>query len=158
MLTIKRGGVVVYRVALWHPSLVSLLFSVCTPFGPPRNQHVPLETQVETVLPNFRYQLQFISGAVETNVSSNLQIRQLLNAMYGGRGPLGEHGFTVSEGLIFENLPLLRPTQLLNDKVQSRRCHDLHQCLTMSRKWTIMLSNIAEMAYIRLVSMEKRVF
>ena len=116
-LLLQRGGVVVYRVALWYPTLVSLLFSVCTPFGPPRKQYVPLQEQVTTVLPNFRYQLQFIEGKVEENVSSKEQMRQVLNAMYGGRGPQGEPGFTVRDGLIFKNLPLVRPTQLLNKKV-----------------------------------------
>ena len=109
----------VYRVALWYPSLISLLFSVCTPFGAPKKQYVPLEEQVKTSLPNFRYQLQFISGEVEEYISSKHRIRQLLNAMYGGRGARGEHGFTVSGGLIFKNLPLIRPTRLLSETVHS---------------------------------------
>ena len=78
---------------------------------------MPLEEQVNTVLPNFRYQLQFIGGKVEENIVSKSQMRQLLNAMYGGRDPQGKSGFTVREGLIFENLPLVRPTRLLSQEV-----------------------------------------
>ena len=52
-------------------------------------------------------------------------MRQLLNAMYGGRGPQGEDGFTVEEGLVFENLPIVRPTRLLSEKVYITRLRTL---------------------------------
>jgi pimeloyl-ACP methyl ester carboxylesterase len=46
------GGAVVYRFALRYPKLVSAVFSVCTPFAPPRKEFVDA-----TVLPNFKYQV-----------------------------------------------------------------------------------------------------
>ena len=38
-----------------------------------------------------------------------------LNALYGGRGPKGERGFYAHKGVRFDELPILRPTQLLDE-------------------------------------------
>ena len=78
---------------------------------------MPLETLIETNLPNFRYQLQFRSGEVEENIISKEQIRQFLNGLYGGKGPAGETGFSVEEGVQFKNLPSLGPTPLMSSRV-----------------------------------------
>ena len=107
------GGAVVYRVALWHPNLITGLFSVCTPFWTPSAQHTPLEKLVKTVLPNFAYQLHLASGEVEKHVKTREQIKQFLNAMYGGRGASGEVGFDVRSGLLFENLPRIEQSPLM---------------------------------------------
>jgi soluble epoxide hydrolase / lipid-phosphate phosphatase len=40
-------------------------------------------------------------------------IKMFLNTAYGGKGPNSEVGFVAEKGLLFENLPLLRPTRLL---------------------------------------------
>lgn len=45
-------------------------------------------------------------------------IRQFLNALYGGRGPKGEVGFTVEDGVLFEELPKIGPSPLVNEKVR----------------------------------------
>ena len=115
----NRGGAVVYRIALWYPTLVTHLFSVCTPYWPPSKQYISLEDLVKTVLPNFGYQLQLGSGVVEKAISTKEEIRQFLNSLYGGRGAQGEVGFDVVQGANFENLPKLDPTPLLSPKVSS---------------------------------------
>lgn len=102
------GGAIVYRVAIWYPKLISALFSVCTPFVPPKTRYVPA-----TVLPNFKYQLQF-GGGLENHIVGEAKIREFLNGMYGGRGANGEMAFDVSHGYLLDNGPKLRPTKLLS--------------------------------------------
>ena len=86
---------------------------------------MPLEVRVKTALPNFGYQVQLGSGDVEKRVKSKDQIRSALNAMYGGRGPNGEFGFSIKNGFIFENLPKIGPSPLLTSDVWV----SLHICL-----------------------------
>jgi soluble epoxide hydrolase / lipid-phosphate phosphatase len=109
------GGAVVYRIALWYPALISAVISICTPYIPPSREYFRLEQIVQTVLPNFAYQIQLASGVVEKEVEKigPNGIRIFLNAMYGGKGPNGEVGFVAEKGLLFENWPLLAPTRLL---------------------------------------------
>ena len=110
-----------YRVALWYPEIISHLFSVCTPYlAPAKGKYVSLQDIVTTVLPNFGYQLQLGSGEVEKVLDSREQIRLFLNAMYGGKGPNGEVGFSPQSGIIFENLPHLGPSPLLSAQVSSQ--------------------------------------
>ncbi|KAI9826292.1 MAG: hypothetical protein M1832_000209 [Thelocarpon impressellum] len=109
------GGSIVFRVALWHPELVTHIFSVCTPYLPPSKTFTPLEDVVRTVLPNFAYQLQLAGPEVEARIQTKPQIRQFLNAMYGGRGPNGEVGFDVRKGVLLDNLGLLGKTPLLTE-------------------------------------------
>lgn len=123
MLTSRRGGAIVYRVALWYPDLVTHLFSVCTPYPVPSKEFKPLEELVKTRLPNFTYQLQLASGEIEKHISSKEQIKQLLNGLYGGRGPNGEVGFIPIQGVLLENLPKLSHTRLLSEKVCNTRVH-----------------------------------
>ena len=108
-----------YRVCLYHPEIVSHLITICTPYIPPAKEYVPLETIVKEWLPNFAYQLQLRGPDVEAKITSREQIKQFLNAAYGGRGPNGEAGFRVTEGVIFQNLPILGPTPLLSAKVST---------------------------------------
>ncbi|KAK3176905.1 hypothetical protein OEA41_008231 [Lepraria neglecta] len=110
------GGAIVYKVALWFPELVTHLFSVCTPHRAPTKTYMPLEAMVSK-LPNFGYQLQLASGAVEEHIKTKAQIKQFLNGLYGGKGPNGEVGFDVRKGVLFENLPILRKTPLLDEEM-----------------------------------------
>ncbi|MCJ1302531.1 hypothetical protein MMC08_005335 [Hypocenomyce scalaris] len=110
------GGAIVYRVALWYPQFVTHLFSICTPYWPPSKEFVPLEELVKTKVPNFRYQLQLASGEIEKTIISKEQIRQMLNGLYGGRGPNGEVGFTTQQGLLVQNMPKLGPSPLITEK------------------------------------------
>ena len=103
---------------MWYPDFVSHLFSVCTPFFSVSKEYVPLEKLVDTVLPNFRYQLQLGSGDVEKAVTSKEQIRQFLGGMYGAQGPDGELGFSTERGLLLDNLPKLGAPPLLNERVR----------------------------------------
>jgi len=113
-----RGGAIVYRVALWHPELISVLFSVCTPYMvPTKGNYLTLNDMVKYKLPNFGYHIQLASGEVEKVIDSKSKIREFLNALYGGKGPNGEVGFNPQLGIIFDNLPKLAATPLLSAKV-----------------------------------------
>lgn len=98
----SKGGAIVYRVALWYPDLVTCIFAICTPYLAPSKSFTPLETLVQTKLPNFGYQIQLASGEVEKKIQSKEEIKQFLNALYGGQGPNGEVGFDIHKGLLFE--------------------------------------------------------
>jgi len=106
------GGVVVWKMAMWRPELVRAVFSVCTPYGPPRAEYVDLETMVR-ILPNFKYQLQLAGPDVEAAVVGTKRLRQFLNAMYGGRAPNGEAGFT-TEGVRLDILDDIEQSPLLS--------------------------------------------
>lgn len=104
-----------YRVALWHPRLVTHLFSVCTPYSPPSKHFKPLEHYVKQgILPNFAYQLKLADGQLDSLISRD-QIRQFLNGIFGGRGPKGERAFDTQHGVLLENLPILSPTTLVDE-------------------------------------------
>ena len=120
----RRGGAIAYRVALWYPEFVTHLFVVCTPYWAPTKELKSLEELVKTRLPNFGYQLQLASGDIEKVIASRDQLRQFLNALYGGRGPNGELGFTAEEGLLVQNLLKLGPSRLISAKV---RCYQSQQ-------------------------------
>lgn len=104
-----------YRVALWFPELVKEIFSVCTPFWATSQTFHSTEDIVKRS-PNWTYQIHLASGEVEKHIRSKEEMRQFLNAAYGGEGPDGEVGFHVRKGLLFEKLPKLRKTPLLDEK------------------------------------------
>lgn len=111
------GGALVWRVAMWHPDLISAVFSVCTPYNAPRTKNLTVEAMVSSgKVPNFAYQLQLMGPDVEQRIQGEEKVRQFLNGMYGGFGPNGEVGFKPTEGVLFDNLPLLRRTSLLSDE------------------------------------------
>ena len=112
------GGAIVYRVVLWHPELVSHLFSICTPYLPPdKGSFMPLKVMVRKVLPQFQYQIQLASGEVEKIINNHDTMRNFFKAMYGGRGPNGEKGFNVYKGVIEEDLSKMGDPPLLGPKV-----------------------------------------
>ena len=106
-----------YRVALWHPEFVTHIFAICTPYTAPTDRFVSLETIISAKLPNFGYQIQLASGTVENHIQTKEEIKQFLNAMYGGKGQNGESGFDVTRGIIFQNLKTLDNTRLMRDEV-----------------------------------------
>ena len=81
------------------------------------SHYTDISTLVKTKLPNFGYQLQLASGKVEAEIKTKEQIKQFLNALYGGAGPNGEVGFNVKEGTKFENLGKLGRTKLMGDEM-----------------------------------------
>ncbi|KAI1918281.1 hypothetical protein LOZ39_002433 [Ophidiomyces ophidiicola] len=110
------GGFVVYRIALHCPGFVTHIFSVCTPYGPPHREYVPLDKLVATRIPFFGYQLQFVSGELEKKIKTKNDIRQFLIALFGGRTPEGEIGFDVTKGALLDKVPNLRPSRLLSEE------------------------------------------
>jgi soluble epoxide hydrolase / lipid-phosphate phosphatase len=117
LMTNFRGGMVIWRTVLWHPALVSHVFSVCTPYDAPKKQFISTEALVEGPAPQFGYQLHLASGEVEKKIQSRDDIRQFLKGMYGGRGPNREVIFDPQKGILFENLHKVGNTRLLSEKV-----------------------------------------
>lgn len=109
------GGAVVWRTAMWQPELIKAVFSVCTPFHAPSKQFFPLDKIIASGhLPNFTYQLQFMGKELENEIQGEEKVRQLLNAMYGGRTPNKEPGFDAKKGILLDRLPEIGPNPLLS--------------------------------------------
>lgn len=107
------GAALVYRIALWHPDLISHVFTVCVPFVPPTRQYQSLEDLVRTRAPHLAYQLQFKSGELEKAIRTKDEIRQFLVALYCGKTPDGELGFNARKGVLLDKMMRLRPSRLL---------------------------------------------
>ncbi|KAJ5497388.1 hypothetical protein N7463_009375 [Penicillium fimorum] len=110
------GAALAYRIALWHPELVSHLFTVCVPYARPMPQNVSIEDLVRNVTPHFGYQLQFKSGELEKVIRSKDEIRQFLLALYGGRTEAGEFGFDANKGVLVETMGRLEISKLLSEE------------------------------------------
>lgn len=116
-LTETRGASLAYRVALWHPELVTHVFTLCVPYSVPQKRYLTLEDFVATIAPHFAYQIQFRGDELEDAVKSEEDIKQFLSAMYGGKTKDRKHGFDASHGILLENMPHLQPSRLLDEKV-----------------------------------------
>ncbi|KAF3384994.1 Bifunctional epoxide hydrolase 2 [Penicillium rolfsii] len=110
------GAALAYRIALWHPELISHLFTVCVPYARPTPTYVSLEDLVKNAAPNLMYQLQFASGDLEKEIRSKSDIKQFLSALYGGRTEKGEVGCDVNKGVLLDKLPALKPSRLLSEE------------------------------------------
>lgn len=89
-----------YRTALWHPTLVTHLFTASVPYPPPRAIWVPLE-EIRKAYPVLGYQLQFRSGEVERSVAGEAErVRWFLSALYGGRSKAGGFAFASERGVL----------------------------------------------------------
>ncbi|KAK2753249.1 hypothetical protein FQN54_007940 [Arachnomyces sp. PD_36] len=111
-----RGGAVVYRTALWHPDLITHVFSICTPFTPPYPQFIDLKSLVENMAPQFGYQLQFASTELEERVKSKEDIEQVLMSLYGGKTAEGEAGFDVKKGVLFDKFGKVGSSKLMSEE------------------------------------------
>ncbi|KAL9131105.1 MAG: hypothetical protein Q9217_000867 [Psora testacea] len=100
----------------WFSDLVTSIFTVCTPYHVPTRYFTPPEAIVQNKMPFWAYQIQLASGEVKKHVRSEEEMGQFLNALYGGRGPNGKLGFDRQKGLLFEHLPQLGKTRLLDQK------------------------------------------
>ncbi|KAH7205223.1 Alpha/Beta hydrolase protein [Fusarium oxysporum] len=110
------GGALAWRVAMWHPTLIKAVFSVCVPYIPPTAELVDLADLVAAGEPtNFKYQLQFRGPDVEERIKSPNDIRQLIQGIFGGRGEENEAIFTTERGVLFENLGRIGPSPLLDE-------------------------------------------
>ncbi|KAJ3453933.1 hypothetical protein MRS44_018565 [Fusarium solani] len=74
--------------------LVQGVFSVGNPFTPPSSV--------------------FLSPDDAARSKGLRRVRQFLNAMFGGTSPEGEVGFSVTEGVLFGNLPTLGQSRLIS--------------------------------------------
>ncbi|KAM0347167.1 hypothetical protein ACHAPU_005108 [Fusarium lateritium] len=111
------GGMIVWKVASWYPELIKGVFSVCTPYLPPRETFISLEALIESGhLLNFRYQLQLKGPDVESRLQGEEKIRQFLNALYGGRTPDGHPGFSTEDGVYFDKLAELSHSRLISEE------------------------------------------
>ncbi|KAK5234456.1 hypothetical protein LTR47_004489 [Exophiala xenobiotica] len=110
------GGAIVYRVAQYYPSLITAVFSICTPYFPPSPKYEPLALLVQSRLPNFGYQLHFASGEIEAAVQSKAEIRQFLHNMYGARTPSQEVAFDAERGVDLDKMARLGKNLLLTDE------------------------------------------
>lgn len=110
-----RGGMIVSRICLYHPSLVQAVFSVGTPYLPPSAAWEEFEKMIQSK-PTFQYQQLYGSPEFEAALESKEGIRQFFNAAYGGRGPNCELGFSTSQALM-ENWKILDKGTQLSDKV-----------------------------------------
>lgn len=112
---------VVFRVVLHHPTLVSHLFSICTPYEPPRplSQYQPTEALVRGPLPQFAYQLNLADpNDVEKAMdASTAALRGFLNGVYGGRKPDGSSVFHATKGIDLKDVEKVSRSPLLSDKV-----------------------------------------
>ena len=107
---------VVYRFAEYYPSLVTHVFSICTPYMAPQQTYLPLHTLVTKSLPNFTYQLDFAGGALEEALTTRDAIKGFLNGCYGGRGPNGEAIIRRNGRVEVENVGLFKSNPLCTDK------------------------------------------
>ena len=112
---------VVWRCALWHPELISNVFVVCTPYTAPSETYISTLDLVKGPLPQFGYQIHLASPEVENNVTTKEQIRQFLNGMYGGRTPKGKAMLSPENGVLFEQLPMMGQSKLINERVCRER-------------------------------------
>ncbi|KAJ6095996.1 hypothetical protein N7486_006742 [Penicillium sp. IBT 16267x] len=110
------GAFVAYRVALWHPDLVTHLFTLCVPYSSPKKDYLSLEEMARTVMPNFGYQMQFASGELEKVIQSKEEIKQFLTALLGGRTPERQAGFEAEKGILLDRLMRLRHSRLLSEE------------------------------------------
>lgn len=106
------GGFFVWRFILYYPYLVQGVFSVCTPYTAPREQYLDLET-ITKLVPNFKYQLQLASGAVDGYITTKDKLRAFFNGMFGGRTPDGKRIFTPEKGVDFELLEKVGPSPIM---------------------------------------------
>lgn len=125
-----RGAALAYRVALWHPELVTHLFTLCVPFAAPTRRYIPLEEFVATIAPHFAYQLQFRSRELEHAIRTEDDVKKFLSALYGGRTDDGQIAFYAEEGVILENMFRLRPSKLLSEEVRHLTCRQVWLVLT----------------------------
>ncbi|KAI1426026.1 Alpha/Beta hydrolase protein [Xylaria sp. FL1777] len=125
------GGLFVWRMAQYYPSLVRCVFSVCVPYVPPSSVRMALPDLVAK-MPNFTYQLQLASGKTEEIVAKSPErLRGFLNGVYGGTTPEGKPAITVSHGVLEENIDSIRQSPLVSKEmidfyVQEFSRHGLH--------------------------------
>ncbi|RTE68523.1 hypothetical protein BHE90_017100 [Fusarium euwallaceae] len=109
------GGAVVWRTAMWFPDLVQGVFSIGTPFIPPSSVFLSPDDAARSKGPmSSRYQTQFRGTEIEDEIRDEERVWQFLDAMFGGASTEGDVGFSVTEGVLFGNLPKLGQSRLIS--------------------------------------------
>lgn len=137
ILIVLRGGMIVSRVYLYHPTIDKAIFSLGTPCMPPAQVWLDFDAMVAEK-PAFKYQESFGSTAFEDHFQSKEEIRQYFNATFGGRGPNGELGFSTT-GALVQNWGILQAGTQLTKKVRNS--------LTLFQNSALRLAGIHEMDY-----------
>ena len=113
------GAGLAYKLAMWHPQLFKGFFTVAIPYLPPWLGLYPewadLSVYVENgTFPTLGYQLQWRDPAADRNFTTAVQVRQLLNTLFGGLTPDGQSALNPSTGLLYDLMPQLGPNPLVN--------------------------------------------
>ncbi|KAH8424945.1 alpha/beta fold hydrolase [Aspergillus melleus] len=111
------GAVIAYRVALWHPTFITHLFTFAIPYIPPSPKWIETEDMLK-MFPSLGYQLQFGSddGIIESFAKDKDGIRAFLNTLYGGRTADGKYAIDVTKGVDLEVAKTLGHTPLLAEE------------------------------------------
>ncbi|TGZ77365.1 alpha/beta-hydrolase [Ascodesmis nigricans] len=98
------GGVIIYRIYQYFPSLVSHIMCICTSYRALQRQYFSLDDIVKKV-PNFVYQVGLINPETERDLEDPVMIERFLKALHRGDNdpPKGRMRFMVREKMM-ENL------------------------------------------------------
>ncbi|KAI0380418.1 alpha/beta-hydrolase [Hypomontagnella monticulosa] len=108
------GAGLLWRFAMWHPSLFKAIFSIGFFFDPPVTEYVDLAVQIAAGnRSTFKYQLEFRDPSFDRPFENETLLRQFLTAAYDGTTANGTRGFT-PDGVNLDILPELQPSPLLN--------------------------------------------
>lgn len=111
------GGIMVWRVAMYHPELIRAVFSFTAPYFPPSPITTTLE-QVVQMIPSFRYQFSNRDGAVEAAVGDSREnLEAFLKGAFGATTLKGELPFDIHQGIYPERLAHLGASALLSPEM-----------------------------------------
>ncbi|KAI5779695.1 Alpha/Beta hydrolase protein [Geopyxis carbonaria] len=111
------GGMIVFRIHMWHPGLVSHIITLSTAYRPPIREKLTLEQIVEKT-PTFVYQIGFADPQTEKDLESNEAIARFLRAVHRIRGDPGTGTLQVRKD-IMKNLGDQAIPKQWNEKVYS---------------------------------------
>ncbi|EGP85918.1 uncharacterized protein MYCGRDRAFT_45185 [Zymoseptoria tritici IPO323] len=109
------GAQVAWRVAQWHPHLVSHLFSIAGPYRPPATHWIPLDDMVKRA-PQFAYQKQIASGILEREFHTTEGLTHFLNILDFSGDDENQASFDPTYGFHLEHLKGLGRGSLLTDE------------------------------------------
>lgn len=126
------GAGLAYKFAMWHPERVRSFFTVAIAYLPPwlglSAEWVDLAVLIENgTFPTLGYQLQWRDVSFDRNFTTQEQIRQLLNAGFGGLTPEGLPGWSEKFGLLYDRLPRLGPNPLVTGAELDFYVEKIHQ-------------------------------
>ncbi|KAK4618243.1 Epoxide hydrolase [Fulvia fulva] len=110
-----RGAQVAWRVAQWHPSLVSRLFTIAGPYRRPTSHWTSFDDLVKAV-PQLAYQKQIASGILEQTFCTTEGIRDFLKILDFSGDAQNQTAFEPTRGFDLEHLQRLGKGSLLTDQ------------------------------------------